>query len=480
MGMKRTAIIVALALLFAVQAAPDTIDGLPLHIKKLSDRAIRLWVGDYLSSTAVVALSARDGIVVVDTTMQAGIDKELRRVIAREFGREDFKYLINTHEHWDHTFGNQVYADCEIIAHAYCPEGMQSIYEDQLQFMVAHINDWAAQLETELKAVEAGTEEAKKLEEQLKSARITLRDLGSDFKLTLPTKTFTDQMRLDLGDMTLELYYAGGVHSPSDIFIFIPEERLLLTGDVMADAWLNETPGCLASFALQQGVERDIPLLLKNWGSLVARRGEIADLVPGHWNGDISFEGFERRYNYVKTLWDGINQAVEDGQTLAEIRGNFDLQTRFPELVGSPGITSRNHWVSVSSVWCDITGAESAATALGRLIYIQNLDAEDAVAQIKAARASGSNKYYFEEPEFNALGYELLNEDRRYQDAVNVFKLNVELYPQSWNAYDSLGEAYVAGGDNEMAIRCYEKSLEINPDSENGKQMLERLKSAQN
>ena len=48
--------------------------------------------------------------------------------------------------------------------------------------------------------------------------------------------------------------------------------------------------------------------------------------------------------------------------------------------------------------------------------------------------------------------------------------------PQSANAYDSLGEAYMKAGDNEKAIKNYKKSLELNPENNNAKKMLEKLK----
>ncbi len=47
--------------------------------------------------------------------------------------------------------------------------------------------------------------------------------------------------------------------------------------------------------------------------------------------------------------------------------------------------------------------------------------------------------------------------------------------PNSFNVYDSLGEAYMAKGDKENAIKNYKKSLELNPDNENAKDMLQQL-----
>jgi tetratricopeptide (TPR) repeat protein len=74
----------------------------------------------------------------------------------------------------------------------------------------------------------------------------------------------------------------------------------------------------------------------------------------------------------------------------------------------------------------------------------------------------------------NNLGYLMLKRGKT-SEAIEVFKLNVEEFPESFNVYDSLGEAYMTAGDKEKAIFNYKKSIEINPNNESGKKMLEKL-----
>jgi tetratricopeptide (TPR) repeat protein len=75
----------------------------------------------------------------------------------------------------------------------------------------------------------------------------------------------------------------------------------------------------------------------------------------------------------------------------------------------------------------------------------------------------------------NAMGYALLQE-KRIEEAIEVFRRNVEAYPGSWNVYDSLGEAYMLAGETERAEALYEKSLTLNPQNENGRKMLARMR----
>ena len=77
------------------------------------------------------------------------------------------------------------------------------------------------------------------------------------------------------------------------------------------------------------------------------------------------------------------------------------------------------------------------------------------------------NSYDFGEDEFNRLGYQLIRYRQAEQEAIEIFKLNVELYPKAFNTYDSLGEAYMVAGNKELAITNYKKSLELNPQNTN-------------
>jgi len=83
--------------------------------------------------------------------------------------------------------------------------------------------------------------------------------------------------------------------------------------------------------------------------------------------------------------------------------------------------------------------------------------------------------YDFSEPMLNKLGYQLLG-GSKIKNAIKVFQLNAEAFPDSWNAYDSLAEAYMNNGDKEKAIQNYKKSLELNPDNNNAIQKLKDLK----
>jgi hypothetical protein len=114
----------------------------------------------------------------------------------------------------------------------------------------------------------------------------------------------------------------------------------------------------------------------------------------------------------------------------------------------------------------------SIAGILAATIASSGVDA--AAKQYHNLITSSPAAYNFDESELNSLGYTLIR-TKRFDQAIGIFQLNVEAYPQSSNAYDSLGEAYMDNGDKPLAIANYQKSLELNPKNHNAVLMLQKL-----
>jgi CubicO group peptidase (beta-lactamase class C family) len=96
--------------------------------------------------------------------------------------------------------------------------------------------------------------------------------------------------------------------------------------------------------------------------------------------------------------------------------------------------------------------------------------AAEAITEYRPALMRGD----VSESAINSTGYQLLSA-KKMPDSIRVFQLNVELHPDSWNVYDSLGEAYMDNGDKEMAIQNYKKSVDLNPKNTNGAETLKKL-----
>ena len=89
------------------------------------------------------------------------------------------------------------------------------------------------------------------------------------------------------------------------------------------------------------------------------------------------------------------------------------------------------------------------------------------------------NRYVFEEWLIKSMGLSFLSRDKM-QEAIGILKLNSQLYPESWDAYYTLAEAYMKNGDKGMAKHYYQKALELNPDERDMKRILNKLENEKN
>ncbi|MBA4852861.1 serine hydrolase domain-containing protein [Emticicia sp. BO119] len=100
---------------------------------------------------------------------------------------------------------------------------------------------------------------------------------------------------------------------------------------------------------------------------------------------------------------------------------------------------------------------------------------DDILAKYNHLKATQAKDFNFEsEDDLNMLGYTLMNK-KRLDDAIKIFELNVKLFPQSGNVYDSLGEAYLNKGNNELALLNYKKALALDPANKGAKDIIEKL-----
>ena len=101
-------------------------------------------------------------------------------------------------------------------------------------------------------------------------------------------------------------------------------------------------------------------------------------------------------------------------------------------------------------------------------------NAAAAVAEYRKLKTENALIYDFSESELNTLGYQLLGA-KRTKDAIEIFKLNVEMFPKSSNPYDSLGEAYLADDQKDSALANYKKAIELDPTNANALRIVNRL-----
>jgi tetratricopeptide (TPR) repeat protein len=130
--------------------------------------------------------------------------------------------------------------------------------------------------------------------------------------------------------------------------------------------------------------------------------------------------------------------------------------------------TQYNHWRIAPAIHDIVTGSGRdpvlprplASDALAKMVAEKGVAA--AVEQFEKIRSKPDGEYAIgaTEREINSLGYSALRL-KDFDLAIDVFKLNVELFPDAWNVYDSLGEAYLAAGETDLGEQAYARSREI-------------------
>jgi len=411
--MKPTCLLLALLFpLLALSGQNRAGEDFTIDVRRISDRAIVLNLSNVPQSTNIIALNSKKGIVVIDSETAPAFGDAIRKRIVREFGGGSIAYLINTHDHPDHTYGNQAFSDAEIIGHESVPAQMKQGEENRKR-QVERFKKMVSQMEGRLQQMDRDSAPAKKLAANLFYYSHLSRGWDAEFVLTPPTKTFADKMTLDLGDLTLELSYYGLSHSDSDILVFCPQEKLLATGDILS-------PGAEPYIDSQR-----VPYLSRwvgNLKSLLSRKQDLAHIVPGHAD---------------------FLEVGELEKTLAV------LKQRLPEF----------------------EGRQSAMDAVAKIYKEAGID--PALAKMKELKIRPA-QYFFLHGEFDSFAFGLMRQGK-LDEALAMFTLLAGFFPESYLAFDSLGEVCLQKGDKEAAVKYFKKSLELNPENDNAKTRLAQL-----
>ena len=201
---------------------------------------------------------------------------------------------------------------------------------------------------------------------------------------------------------------------------------------------------------------------------------------------DIMFTPFLSNYAYgwgvTKTALEGSKDSLATIAHGGGINGFSTLITRLIDdkhlivLLNNTGGTSLGEMTQgIINILYD-KPYQPPKQSIAEMIYktIMEKNVNEAVKQYHELKQTKAESYNFRETELNTLGYQLITK-QKIKEAIEILKLNVEAYPDAFNTYDSLGEAYMINGDKELAIKNYKKSLELNPKNAGAIEMLKKL-----
>ena len=255
-------------------------------------------------------IMTNDGVVVVDSHSKPSAARALYNEI-QSMTKQPIKKIINTHFHWDHWQGNEVYASAnpgvEVVASERTSENLRR--PDAGVGGVSYIAKQLAALPAEIAALKADiqkeTDPARKanLESNLHQAEDFQKEL-QNMKPALPTRTVATTTTLQEGGREIQLHVLGRAHTNGDLFIYLPKEKVVASGDALID-WMP---------FMNDGYPDEWPTTLEALDKL-----SFDTIIPGH--GDArprSHLAFFR--GYFVDLIAAVKKASADGATLDEMK----------------------------------------------------------------------------------------------------------------------------------------------------------------
>jgi glyoxylase-like metal-dependent hydrolase (beta-lactamase superfamily II) len=268
-----------------------------------------------VNSNAAVILTD-DGVIVVDSHSKPSAARSVYTEI-QKVTNKPVRKIVNTHFHWDHWQGNEVYKSAngglEIITSEKTRENLTK--PDAGVGGVPYIEKQIANLPGEIDKLkaditkESNAEKKKNLESNLQQAEDFLKEL-KQLKPALPTRTLSATATLREAGREVQLHLLGRGHTDGDVYILLPKEKVVVTGDALID-WMP---------FLNDGYPEEWVQTLDALAKL-----DFTHIIPGH--GDVlpkSHLAFFR--GYLADLIAAVKKASADGATLPEMQGKIGDQ----------------------------------------------------------------------------------------------------------------------------------------------------------
>jgi tetratricopeptide (TPR) repeat protein len=241
--------------------------------------------------------------------------------------------------------------------------------------------------------------------------------------------------------------------------------------------------------------------LFANSGDTITTNSGLKYLILSKGNGVHAEANKAVEVHYTGSLIDGkvFDSSVERGEPIEFTLGIGQVIPGWDEGIALMSVGDKYRLIIPSNLAYGEKGAGNAIPPNSTLIFDVELisvsapktSISDVITDLilSDSLTSAINKYHdlkknhydeynFKENQLNSLGYQLL-QFGKIDQAIAVLKLNAESYPESFNVYDSLGEAYMIKGNKEEAIFNYDKSLKLNPKNKNAEENIKKLKGSQ-
>ena len=330
--MKRSALLVVIGAMFVVaiaaqsrQPAGTAHNGKAFKFNKVRE-SIYHAVGT--GSLAVVGNSSfivndNDVIVVDDHVSPAAAWVLLEEI--KEVTNKPVTTVINTHFHFDHAHGNQIFApNVQIIGHEFTRRMLLSnsigmpLYQNYVTGLPGQIDGLRKRI-----ASEADAAAKAKLQTQLQVAENNLAS-QKELKPTPPNVTLATQMTLYRGSREIQIRFLGRGHTAGDVVVFLPNEKVVMTGDFLTSGLSNMSD----SYPEEWVTSLD-----------ALKKLDFDAVLPGHGDAFTDKTKIDYFQAYLRDVWSEVSRLKKEGVSADEAAKRADLtkhKDHFP--IQGPGV----------------------------------------------------------------------------------------------------------------------------------------------
>ncbi|MFD1737133.1 MBL fold metallo-hydrolase [Bacillus salitolerans] len=285
-------------------------------------------------STGIYAAIAKDGVgawsnagfidlgnelLVFDAFSTPKAALELR-VLAERVTNKEVMYVINSHYHGDHVFGNQVFKDCIIISTSLTRQ--LSKEQNVLHSIEQEQDEMKKYLQTLERDIMRSTDPniTISLQNQYMEMNKVLESIPN-LEMVLPSFTFEKHLMIHGSMRSVELHCYGGGHTPSDSFLYIPNEKIAFMGDLVTE--------CLH---LPIHHPEDFLYILNQ-----VRQMDIDIVIPGH-GGISTLDSCTTLMNYITHIIHSVKEAHLLDQSVEELMSSYTTLKEYSSWRGVNGI----------------------------------------------------------------------------------------------------------------------------------------------
>ena len=298
-------------------AALQSPDGSPSHrFEELADGVhFAIGTGSMTVMSNSLVIINDDHVMLVDTSVTPAAARGLVQGI-KTLTDKPIKYVFNTHYHFDHAHGNQIFGDdVEIIGHDFVRTMLSSdvLTQRTHRSFTEGIPDQIEQIKARIGGT-TNTAEREQLETQLRIQEAHW-DALQETEPTPPNVTYSDTMTLVKGGREVQLHFPGPGHTGGDTLVLLPDERIVFTGD-----FLVGRPGGPGLPYMGDGYVEEWPASLERLKAL-----EFDIMVPGHGLPFREREQIDHLQGYLRDLNRQVTSLHATGVSAQDAVAQVDL-----------------------------------------------------------------------------------------------------------------------------------------------------------